>query len=713
MTPSVLTVIVCVRPNNSRPDLLERLSLALDDPHRPENVEFLVVEDGSLPHQLEELKAAIPADARLLSTRASPESRFNLARARNVGALHAAGDFVMFMDADLAPYPGFYCDILAEAELAQMQSHPARFLMVPVIYLTEEGHCLYNEAPLHLRRSLAINAMLSGDSELIEKYSSGTSVIVVNRVHYHAIGGQDEDFDGWGFEDYEFNTRLMLEEKRMPEPESWLSMAGNFMKIKSYEGWKAAYRLHGDWLANKGIYLIHLPHPTDGDYRDNEAANLKRLQTKMRIAYEGDNFPPPRPLNSDSQTLILRRDPFCYHRYFAPFLGQVKFETEDAFPNEEAFGEYIQRHGIDRVIFPNPYGNEKRLRLYRYCRDQHISFFVAERGALPDSVYHDGTGFLNDSTSYDAQRWDKPLSEKDKVRIGDYISNVYTSGHALERQNDPIGVAPLREALGVIDSKKILLVPLQQPHDTVIQHFTGPVKGFENFLRLVEGIAARLGDDWTVVYKKHPAEETQRRLIGCVDASDANIYDLIQLADAVLVINSGTGVLAMMADKPVYVAGDAWYSHTGLTCTVEPDADRTAKLIRSQSFHPDKERVLRFLHYLRFGFYSFGLMKQRHVKMADGNSITATSAINYYELRGWYSETLYYDAQPKPLPFTSPLFDRYRGSSYSINRSQHAVTNNEPSRWHRRLSKLRKNPRQYFTDSKIAPLRLLRFFFAN
>lgn len=709
----LLSVIVSVRLAPDRPDLLERLSLALDDPRCPDNVEFLVVEDGCHPHQLEELKKAIPAGARLLSTGASPGTRFNLARARNLGALHATGKFVMFMDADLAPYPGFYRDILAEAELVDLQSHPARFLMVPVIYLTEVGLCRYNETPLHLRRSFAINAMLSGDAELIEKYSSGTSVVVVNRVHYHSIGGQDEEFDGWGFEDYEFNTRLMLEEGRMPMPDNWLSMAGNFMKIDSYQGWKAAYRLHGDWLANKGMYLIHLPHSTDGDYRDSEVDNLNRLQAKMKDAFEVGQFPLPRPLEPATQTLILRRDPFCYHRSFAPFLGEVTFLNEDSFVNVAAFGAFIRDCGIDRVIFPNPYGNEKRLLLYRYCRDHEIPFIVAERGALPDAVYHDRSGFLNDSEAYDSVFWDRPLSNEEWVKIESYISDIYATGHALEMQNDKIGATQLREELDVPKRQKILFVPLQQPNDTVMRHFAGPVGNFEQFLHFVESIAANLGNDWTIVYKKHPAEEDLRPLDGCIAATDANIYDLIQLADAVLLVNSGTGVLAMMADKPVFVAGEAWYSHDGLVQNVTSDPDRTAKLIRSQSFKPDRERALRFLHYLRFEFYSFGLMEQRRVVMADGNAITATSSIDYYELRGWDDVTLHYNPHQKPLPFSSPLFDRYRGSSDPLGTSPRAMNVAQPGRWRKRLAKLKKNPRRFFADSKIPPLKLLRFFFRN
>jgi hypothetical protein len=77
----------------------------------------------------------------------------------------------------------------------------------------------------------------------------------------------------------------------------------------------------------------------------------------------------------------------------------------------------------------------------------------------------------------------------------------------------------------------------------------------------------------------------------------------------------------------------------------------------------DYDRMLRFIHYLRFEFYSFGHQAQRRFRYNDGSPITSTSDIKYYEIRGFTAEPLHIGSAGDSVPMSSPLFDRYRNAS--------------------------------------------------
>lgn len=669
----LLSVIVPLRVTRDRQEILNRLDLSLSDPAKPASIEFLIVDDGSENQFVDQLKCRCEElGIRYLSTETEPSCQFNLARARNFGACHAQGNLLLFMDVDLKPYSGFYDSILAEIELIEMAVKVDRFLMCPVIYLTTAGYDAYQRLPDKLQKSFVINEMLSANWEYIEKYSHGTSVILVNRHYYMSRGGQNEKYEGWGYEDYEFTTRLMLKNPQFPIPKKWASMAGNFMTIDKYEGWKAAYRLHGDWLGSKGIYLVHLPHNVDATFRRNMGHNEKLLIRHLKQGRDREE-PDPLPYPDMGPSLLFRKNPFCYSREFAPYLGRVFFAKEDDFTSISALEEYLSENTINQIVFGNPYANESLRSIYDWCRETGFPFIVCERGALPDSVYHDRSGFLSDGDSYAPEKWDRPLSEKETKRTEEYISSIRSGSHMLEKQAHRQDLQVVRKKLKIADGKKILLVPFQQPNDTTIRYFAGPVGTFANFYNLICSLQESLGEGWAVVYKKHPVEDDLDPIPGAINADEFNIYDLIEISEAIVVLNSGTGILGMMFEKPVYVLGDAFYIHNALNVTVK-DANTLAFKIKT-GFRLNHTKMLRFIHYLRHEFYSFGTQEQKKARYPNGSPITSTKEIRYYILAGWSPNQKYSEELCISKISESPLFDRYRVRSNSVIDNLRAIIN--------------------------------------
>lgn len=718
---AILEIIVPVRATKARADIVDRIRFFCDTTDLPLGVSVSVCDDGSQQQFAEAIEqVCAETGATYLKTGRKHYQTFSLAIARNYAAQRSRAAFIMFMDVDLIAYEGFFEELLREIDVNQMHEKIERFLMCPVIYLTNEGNEQYNSVPAEMRRQYFIHQVLSSNERIIEKYSCGTSVIVVNRHYFLMRGGYDTRFNGWGYEDYEFGTRLIRRARQFPLPENWTKMDGNFTTIRRFEGWKSVYRLHGDLLAQKGMWMFHVPHPIDSSYHAHKDSNWRLLAQRMEEDKTGAGEPDPLADFSAGRSLLLARNPFCDGREFSPFLG--KMVSASCMPKADSLApeDLITKAAVERVVFGNPYANERSLALYNWCRKKDFPFIVCERGALPDSVYHDRTGFLSDGESYKSDQWDRPLSDEELDAVEAYVAEIRWGAKMLEKQAERGDLHMIRKKLGLRDSQKMLLVPFQQPQDTTVRHFSGPIGSFENFYDLVSSLPQQLGEDWLVVYKKHPVEDDLAAIPGAQCGDEYNLYDLIELCDGMLVMNSGSGLYGMMFGKPVYIAGESWYSDERMNVSIK-DIKEVAKQI-SKGFDPDYDKVLRFIHYLRFKFYSFGEQIQRRVRYEDGSPITATTEIKYYEVRGFTPKPLIFQKNFNPIRKTSPIFDRYdieslgfksaiRPAPAKPTASAPKLQPTKPVPKTAKAAKFRRNPRAFFRDAKSPVLRLLKHFF--
>jgi len=121
---------------------------------------------------------------------------------------------------------------------------------------------------------------------------------------------------------------------------------------------------------------------------------------------------------------------------------------------------------------------------------------------------------------------------------------------------------------------------------------------------LCAGALENLPADWLMVVKPHPFDylfgaAAARRFAPdprCIWAADGDIHDLIDLADAVLTINSNVGLEASVYDRPVLLAGRAVYGDRGFTTRLSGFEDLPA-LLRDLSA-PDHTRLIQFLDYV-------------------------------------------------------------------------------------------------------------------
>jgi len=268
------------------------------------------------------------------------------------------------------------------------------------------------------------------------------------------------------------------------------------------------------------------------------------------------------------------------------------------------------------VILWNPYGYLVAPKLhwkkdiYEYRRRQGKATYILERGALPSSIFLDRWGFLANSQSYQSEKWDKPLSEKEKKLVIKYIKNFISSDTTLEPQNNNrISRAEFYKSLDLASNHKIVFVPMQVCKDTVIQLFGGWIGKMENLEPLLRQIAIE-NPKITFLVKNHPVERNYKvsasKNIKIVD--NYHYKDCIAYSDAILTINSSVGLQALMWSKTVITLGKCFYNFPLLTKKAN-SKEEIVKYIKQNS-SPITEKVRRLIFYLRFMFYSYCEMEK-------------------------------------------------------------------------------------------------------
>ena len=250
----------------------------------------------------------------------------------------------------------------------------------------------------------------------------------------------------------------------------------------------------------------------------------------------------------------------------------------------------------------NWFSNEK---VFEARKKKGLQSVCVERGALPETIFLDINGFNYNSSSYNQKNWDKPLSFQQKNLISEYIKDYKQNANlTLEKQDSScIDVDTLRyKIIKRGNFKKVIFIPLQVPNDTVVKRFPGLIKSYENFLQCVKDLS-RAFPHFAFVYKNHPLEKTfnseDNNLI-CADES--HFKACLEICDAVLTINSGVGLQALIYNKPTYIVGDAYYENKFLNVSIKEKNDIGDSI--STNFIPNKELTLKFLYWLRFEFYS-------------------------------------------------------------------------------------------------------------
>ena len=183
--------------------------------------EIVIADDGSDAKQVDLLYKNCPPFQCAVRHVWHPDSGFTASRSRNLGAYHATGNYLVFLDGDCVPGPTF---VKAHTRLAEKKC----FVNGSRVLLSEQmTQCVVNNQLDLLDQSLGfwINARLKGDSnKLLHLMGWPASLrrvqpkfkwkgirscnLAVWRQDFLAVNGFDETFQGWGHEDADLVLRL-------------------------------------------------------------------------------------------------------------------------------------------------------------------------------------------------------------------------------------------------------------------------------------------------------------------------------------------------------------------------------------------------------------------------------------------------------------------------------------------------------------------------
>lgn len=190
-----LPLLSVVIPTMNKVDLLRQTLPAVltQDPGPGRNFEVVVVDDGSTDDTASYLQSLA---AEPLLRPVTPGVNVGRARARNYGVAQARGQWVLFLDDDIVAPEG-----LLRAHLDLLESHPGW----GTIGYAVTDPILIDAPHFHYMDSRGVARLAAGSAP--GRYFV-TQNAAVPRAAFQKVGGFDEGFAGYGFEDMEVAFRL-------------------------------------------------------------------------------------------------------------------------------------------------------------------------------------------------------------------------------------------------------------------------------------------------------------------------------------------------------------------------------------------------------------------------------------------------------------------------------------------------------------------------
>ncbi len=288
---------------------------------------------------------------------------------------------------------------------------------------------------------------------------------------------------------------------------------------------------------------------------------------------------------------------------------KISFMKYDKFIffSKKRLGDFLKNRGIDRTIFVLPYRNIIKKTLLSKFEKISAPYYVFERGALPGCFIFDDKGFNFDSRSYNREFWDSDYSESEKEFTSVEVQKVLEGSSLEDQAGEEETLKMKKEILMMANGREIIFVPLQRPWDSVIRYFN-PL-GYRAFVKEILNFSAKYKDEYFIVLKKHPQEKKWPFGLSKISAENiflinqtAHINDILSLSKAVVLINSGVGVLSLIFKKPVFYFGKVFYEIPGCNASFSSAKELKEKLDEEANWN--QELAVKFLNYLYNRYYS-------------------------------------------------------------------------------------------------------------
>ncbi|HDV7442610.1 TPA: glycosyltransferase [Campylobacter jejuni] len=425
---ALLSVIIPFGLSKERPYIEERVIEKAKYFKSDENIEFIFVEGYSSKNH--ELKNFIQANHHIY-LKDMEQKAFSQGKCRNLGASCAHSNVLLFLDVDCYISLDNFEKILKLIQIKNIAQNINALIVLPVVYLNKEANEKLKQYDEEFWDILIQEDLFIAKNTWVKFFSpSSTSSIVINKHQFLRLGGNDENFIGHGYEDFDLFARILkacVSFEKMPANLSYDARNWNFFDFKGFRSW---FSLLGYETCFYGIYMYHFYHiePNQNAYMQNKDKNHRLFYKHLKNIKKHDLKPLQVFKAKGEKVLMLFKDQNYDFKDISVYMGEIIYKNiSDFFIDKELKYEllldFLQQEKITKIFL------DASIKL-QFDGIDYCDIFYFQKGILPHSWFF-GKNLdldykqdlnLSEQKLYQMKKYFLTLKKDEKKVILDFLS---------------------------------------------------------------------------------------------------------------------------------------------------------------------------------------------------------------------------------------------------------------------------------------------------
>ncbi|WP_144687553.1 galactosyltransferase-related protein [Campylobacter jejuni] len=425
---ALLSVIIPFGLSKERPYIEERVIEKAKYFKSDENIEFIFVEGYSSKNH--ELKNFIQANHHIY-LKDMEQKAFSQGKCRNLGASCAHSNVLLFLDVDCYISLDNFEKILKLIQIKNIAQNINALIVLPVVYLNKEANEKLKQYNDKFWDILIQEDLFIAKNTWVKFFSpSSTSSIVINKHQFLRLGGNDENFIGHGYEDFDLFARILkacVSFEKMPANLSYDARNWNFFDFKGFRSW---FSLLGYEACFYGIYMYHFYHiePNQNAYMQNKDKNHRLFYKHLKNIKKHDLKPLQVFKAKGEKVLMLFKDQNYDFKDISVYMGEIIYKNiSDFFIDKELKYEllldFLQQEKITKIFL------DASIKL-QFDGIDYCDIFYFQKGILPHSWFF-GKNLdldykqdlnLSEQKLYQMKKYFLTLKKDEKKVILDFLS---------------------------------------------------------------------------------------------------------------------------------------------------------------------------------------------------------------------------------------------------------------------------------------------------
>ncbi|MBC5858310.1 glycosyltransferase [Campylobacter jejuni] len=382
----LLSVIVPFGLSKERHYIEERVLQKTKFFQSNENIEFIFVEGySSLKNNLKQI---IENSGHIYLRDEDQKDYFSQGRCRNLGAVYANSKVIMFLDVDCYISLLSLEKILNLIKIKNIAQNINALIVLPVVYLNKKANEKLKQYDEKFWDILIQEDLFTAKNTWVKFFApSSTSSIVINKHQFLRLGGNDENFIGHGYEDFDLFARVVkacVSFEKMPANLSYDARNWNFFDFKGFRSW---FSLLGYETCFYGIYMYHFHHiePNQNAYMQNKDKNHQLFYKHLKNIKKHDLKPLQIFKAKGEKVLILFKEQNYDFKDISVYVGEIIYKNvNDFFIDKELKYEFLldflRQEKITKIFLDASIKQE-------FDRINYCDIFYFQKGILPHSWF--------------------------------------------------------------------------------------------------------------------------------------------------------------------------------------------------------------------------------------------------------------------------------------------------------------------------------------